>query len=137
MPTPDIIPDALQQRSFALGLTSGYFSSIAQGQSLRGDIREYYFAMLRQINERWWVVRDDRLEGRRELMVTIVVARNGMILEKKLLRSSGNPALDSAMMQMLEAASPLPPLPATYDGDAFVAPIKFVRPLNLLMSLNR
>jgi protein TonB len=127
--------EALQQRSFGLGLTNGYFSSIAQGETLRGDIREYYFIILREINEKWWLNKNSQQGGVRGAIINIVIARNGTILEKTLTRSSGNPAFDKAMLQTIEAASPLLPLPASYDMDFFSAPLKFVGPLNLFSSL--
>lgn len=123
-------PEALQQRSFSLGLTNGYFSSIAQGETLRGDIREYYFNILREINEKWWLNKNSQQGGLRGAIINIVIARDGTVLEKTLIRSSGNPAFDKAMIQTIGTASPLPPLPASYAMDFFSAPLKFVGPLN-------
>jgi protein TonB len=125
-------PDALQERSFGLGLTSGYFSSLAEGQTLRGDIREYYFTILRAINEKWWVNRAGKQGGVRGARVVLVIARNGEILDIRLVSSSRNPAFDRAIMESIKAAGPLPPLPAAFDMDFFTAPLKFVGPLNLL-----
>ena len=50
-------PAALQDASLGLSIISGYFSSIGEGETLRDDIREYYFEMLRRINEKWWLNR--------------------------------------------------------------------------------
>lgn len=125
-------PDALREHSFGLGLTNGYFSSIAEGQTLRGDIREYYFTMLRAINEKWWVNRAGKQGGVRGALVNLVIARNGEILDIRLIRSSQNPAFDRAIMESIKAAGPLPPLPAGFALDFFTAPLKFVGPLNLL-----
>jgi periplasmic protein TonB len=125
-------PDALREHSFGLGLTNGYFSSIAEGQTLRGDIREYYFTMLRAINEKWWVNRAGKQGGVRGALVNLVIARNGEILDIRFMRSSQNPAFDRAIMESIKAAGPLPPLPAGYALDFFTAPLKFVGPLNLL-----
>lgn len=127
-------PDSLQERSFGLGLTNGYFSSIAQGETLRGDIREYYFSMLREINEKWWLNKESQQAGLRGALINIVVARNGAILQQKLVRSSGNRDFDRAMMKTIEAASPLPPLPQSYELDSFSAPLRFTGPLNLFTS---
>ncbi|MCM2357298.1 MAG: TonB family protein [Geobacteraceae bacterium] len=127
-------PEALQERSFGLGLTSGYFSSLAEGETLRGDIREYYFSMLREINEKWWLNKESQQMGLRGALINIVVARNGVILQKKLVRSSGNRAFDKAMLQTLDAASPLPPLPDSYELDYFSAPLRFTGPLDLFTS---
>ena len=130
-------PEVLQESSFGLGLTNGYFTSIGQGETLRGDIREYYFAMLRQINEKWWLTREAQQEELREVVINIVVARDGTVLEKVVISGSGNRILDRAMLATIEAASPLPPLPATFNMDIFSAPLRFMKPLNLFQSLAR
>jgi protein TonB len=128
-------PESLHQRSFGLGLTNGYFSSIAQGESLRGDIREYYFNLLRGINEKWWLNKNSQQGGLRGAIINVIIARDGTVLEKTLIRSSGNPAFDKAIIKTIEDASPLAPLPASYKMDIFSAPLKFVGPLNLFSSL--
>lgn len=127
-------PESLQERSFGLGLTNGYFSSLAEGESLRSDIRDYYFTMLREINEKWWLNNDGHSGGLRPAIVQIVVARNGMIVDKTLVRSSGNRSFDRAILQTLEKANPLPPLPNDYQLNYFSAPLRFVAPLDLFAS---
>jgi protein TonB len=128
-------PAALQEASFGLSITSGYFSSIGAGETLRDDIREYYFEMLRRINEKWWLNRESHQAGRKGAVFYLVIARNGAIVDRMLMESSGNPVCDRAMLHTLEAAGPLPPLPNTYRGDFFQAPLRFNMPLNLLESL--
>ncbi|HEX2770482.1 MAG TPA: energy transducer TonB, partial [Geobacteraceae bacterium] len=118
-----------------LSITSGYFARIGEGETLRDDIREYYFAMLHSINEKWWVNKDNHPAGRKSAVFYLVIARNGTIVDRTLVESSGNPAYDKAMLQTLEAANPLPPLPKTYRGDYFQAPLRFNAPLNLMESL--
>jgi protein TonB len=127
-------PDSLQERSFGLGLTNGYFSSIADGESLRSDIKDYYLMMLREINEKWWLANNGNFGGFRGAIVQIVIARNGTIIEKTLSRSSGNRAFDRAIFTALEKANPLPPLPDNYQPKYFSAPLRFVAPLNLFAS---
>ncbi len=127
-------PEVLHERSLGLGLTNGYFSSIAEGESLRNDIRDYYFSMLREINEKWWLTNDGSFAGLRGAIVEIVVAKNGMIVNKTLVRSSGNRSFDQAIFQTLDKANPLPPLPHNYALNYFRAPLRFVAPLNLLAS---
>jgi protein TonB len=128
-------PAAIQEASLGLSITSGYFSSIGGGETLRDDIREYYFDMLRRINEKWWLNRGRQQTGMKSAIFYLVIARNGAVVDKMLVESSGNPACDRAMLQTLEAANPLPPLPETYDGNFFQAPLRFNMPLNLLESL--
>ncbi len=125
-------PEAVEEASLGLSITSGYFSSIGAGETLRDDIRDYYFEMLRRINEKWWLNRDSRQGGRKGALFYLTIARDGAIVKRMMLESSGNPSLDRAMLQALEAANPLPPLPETYRGDFFQAPLRFNMPLNLL-----
>ena len=127
-------PVASEQGSLGLGLANGYFSSLAEGKNLRPDIREYYFNMLRVINEKWWVSRPDKIERNREAIINVVIDRNGIIVAKEFLKRSGNPLFDRAMIRSLESANPLPPLPKTYEPDYFSAPLRFIAPLNLLVS---
>jgi periplasmic protein TonB len=129
-------PEAVQDASLGLSITSGYFGSIGEGESLRDDIREYYFEMLRRINEKWWLNRDNQEGGRNRAVFYLVIARDGTIVDRMMATSSGNPAYDRAMMRTLEASSPLPPLPESYRGDFFQAPLRFNVPLNLLNSLH-
>jgi len=126
-------PEALQKVSFGLGLMNGHFGTLADGKSLRDDMREYYLSMLRTINEKWWVD-GSRFEGIRGAIVNIVVARNGEIINAQIIQSSGNPAYDRAMLKSLKDASPVPPLPAHFENVYFTAPIRFNAPLNFLSS---
>ena len=120
--------------SLGFGMTRGFFRSLAQGESLRGDIREYYLDMLQNINAKWWV--DQRIEGNRinAVLINVAIARNGKIIGREIMRSSGNMAYDKMVLDALGAAGPLPPLPDTYEGDVFVAPLRLVPPLSLMAS---
>jgi protein TonB len=115
-----------------LGLTKGYFKSIAEGETLRVGIREYYLDMLQVINEKWWL--DQQIDKRRvaPIVINITVARNGEILACDVIKTSGDRRYDKAVVAALVAASPLPPLPPSFTGDTFQAPIRLVPPLNLM-----
>jgi periplasmic protein TonB len=118
--------------SLSLGLARGYFNSIGSGETLRDDIREYYFTMLKKINETWWESGGAAREGmRRDVLVNLVISREGEILSKQIVESSGNQWYDSLVMQTLAKAGPLPALPASYRGDVFTAPVRVVKPLSL------
>lgn len=124
-----------EQRSrtiMGLGLTKGYFKSIGEGETLRADIKGYYLDMLQVVNEKWWL--DEQIDKRRvePIVVSITVARNGELVNTVVVRSSGNRRYDKAVLEALAKASPLPPLPASYEGDFFQAPIRLVPPLNLM-----
>lgn len=124
--------EQLPQTSMGLGMAMGYFSSLGNGESLNENTREYYLEMLQRINERWWMDQDVDKKGVGQVLVTITVGRNGDIVDARLLRSSGNQNYDKAVLKSLSAAGPLPPLPASYQQDFFMAPIRLVPPLNLM-----
>lgn len=124
----------LQQASLGLSATRGYFRSLAQGETLRDDIQIYYFEILQNINEKWWLDQSMVKKEIKEVILNIVIARDGTIVANHLIRSSGSTEYDRAILKALETTGPLPPLPQTYDGDFFLAPIRLVAPLNLLAS---
>ena len=115
-----------------LGLTKGYFKTLGEGETLRAGVKEYYLDMLQVINEKWWM--DQQIDKRHlaPVIINITLARNGMIVDSRILQGSGNSRYDKAVLAALTAASPLPPLPASFDGDFFQAPIRLIPPLNLM-----
>lgn len=128
---PEPVAEQLSQTSLGLGLTKGYFKSLGSGETLREDIKDYYLEMLQGVNEKWWL--DPKLDKRGStIVVNITVARNGEIVASQILTGSGDNRYDRAVLAALAAASPLPPLPITYNGEFFQAPIRLVPPLNLM-----
>ena len=132
--TAGVKPETVQQQSLGLGITRGFFRSIGEGETLRPDIRSYYFSMLQSINEKWWLDKNIERAGIREVLLNIVIARNGAIVAKQLLRSSGDAAYDREVLRAVEAVGPLPPLPESYLGDFFQTPLRLVPPLSLMGS---
>ena len=121
----------LPRTTLGIGLTKGYFQGLGNGETLRVGIKEYYMEMLEGVNQKWWV--DPQLNGRgSSVVVVITVARNGDIVKSDILASSGDRSYDRAVLAALTAASPLPPLPESFVGEYFEAPIRLVPPLNLL-----
>ncbi|GAW65609.1 tonB-dependent receptor [Geoanaerobacter pelophilus] len=126
-------PAPAEERSattFGMGLTKGYFKSLSDGDSLRPDVKAYYLEVLQGVNNKWWLEQKDQKV--RTIVVNISVARNGEIVGSFILQSSGNMVYDRMVQKTLEASGPLPPLPATFHGEVFNAPIRLVPPLNLL-----
>jgi periplasmic protein TonB len=119
-----------------LSIISGYFGAIGEGETLCDDICAYYFEIFRCINEKWWLNRDNWFAGSNRALFNLVIARDGTVVDRMMVTSSGNPAYDRAMLRTLEASSPLPPLPDAYQRDFFQIPLRFNAPLNLLNSLN-
>ena len=119
--------------SFAFGMTSGYFSTLAEGKTLRPDIREYYLSLLQRVNEMWWLRKERGAGSGGGAIIDIVIARDGTLVQLEMTRGSGNTDWDRAILQTLKTAGALPPLPDTYEGQFFKAPLRFVAPLNLMI----
>lgn len=125
-------PDNTSAPSLGLGLAKGYFRSLAEGKSLRDDIRNYYFEMVEKINASWWQRADSlRESARQEGVVDIVLGRDGTLYSTSLLISTGTSEVDQAIMEVVRAASPFAPLPASYPGEQFQAPLRIVAPASL------
>jgi len=125
-------PDELHRSGIGLGLANGYFSGLGEGETLREDVREYYFSMLRRVNEKWWLQGASRQGSAGSAVISLIIARDGTVVQSVLVKGSSNPAFDRAILQAVTAASPLPPLPNTYRGDFFNAPLRFRGPLSLM-----
>jgi periplasmic protein TonB len=130
-------PETIQNASIGLGMMNGYFGSYADGETLRDDIREYYFALMRKVNEAWWVSAGVAPGWVQEAQVSLVIGRDGRLVDKQLVQSSGNRAYDQALLASLERAQPLPPLPDSFRDDFFAAPLRFIPPLGLIVKGRR
>ncbi|QXE91152.1 energy transducer TonB [Geomonas subterranea] len=133
VPQPAQPQTAMEERSrttFGMGLTKGYFKPLSDGETLRPEIKEYYIRLLQGVNEKWWLEQKDQKVA--PIVVNVTITRSGEIIGSTILESSGNIVYDRAVQRTLEAAGPLPPVPANFIGDFFQAPIRLVPPLNLL-----
>ena len=126
-------PELLAQSSLGLGLSLGYFSSLAEGRTLRDDIKQYYFALLRKVNEQWWLTGAGSIRTPRIPIITVVLARNGDLVERFIEQGSGDQEYDKKILQAVDAAAPFLPLPPTFQDAFFAVPIRMVAPLNLLL----
>ncbi len=61
------------------------------------------------------------------VLLSFSVDRNGRVLARQVLRSSGYPVLDDEVMSMIERAEPLPPFPASMPEPKLdlTVPIRF------------
>ena len=61
------------------------------------------------------------------MLLGFSVDRNGRVLEHRVVRSSGYPALDQEVTSMIERAQPLPPFPASMTETRLdlTVPIRF------------
>jgi TonB family protein len=93
-------------------------SSASVGVRVDGDFRwAYYLASIRnKIGSRW--VPPPGLGGRLvRATVYFRIGRDGQVSVSRVEDGSGNSFFDQTAMRALLAATPLPPLPAGYDGE--------------------
>uniref|UniRef100_A0A831UAC2 TonB C-terminal domain-containing protein n=1 Tax=Geobacter metallireducens TaxID=28232 RepID=A0A831UAC2_GEOME len=132
---PPVTPQT-NTASLSIGLARGFFRSLADGETLREDVREYYFELVERVNAQWWATAaGSAMEpGRREALVTITVRKSGELLDVRLVKSSGSEEYDRLIVDAIQAASNLPPLPESYPGEFFQAPLRLMAPRGLLFS---
>lgn len=121
--------ETVTSTELGLGMAHGYVSSLADGTTLREDIRGYYFELVSRINREWWQ-RAEHLKQpiRHDGLFELVVQKDGTVLAMRLRRGTGSREADAILQEVLAQVSPLPPLPLTYEDTIFVAPIRLKAP---------
>ncbi|MDD2853334.1 MAG: TonB C-terminal domain-containing protein [Desulfuromonadaceae bacterium] len=130
-PSPDssVAEGGLISTPLGLGMTHGYFSSLADGRTLRDDIRSYYFDLVEKINREWWDKAGLLKEPlRHDGIFDIAVARDGTIVSIQMLQGTGSREADELIADSIRGASPLPSLPPTYESGVFRAPLRIKAP---------
>ena len=119
----------LMSTPLGLGMTHGYFSSLADGRTLRNDIRGYYFEIVEKINQQWWENASLLKEPlRQDGIFEVLVQRDGTIVAIRTLRKTGSREADQLITEIIKSTSPLPPLPSSYDLSMFRAPLRIKAP---------
>ena len=62
--------------------------------------------------------------------MVLAIAKDGRLLNVKVIKSSGTPAADKAALAAVELTAPFRPLPANYDGPS--VDIQFTFDYNVL-----
>lgn len=119
----------LMSTPLGLGMMHGYFSGLADGRSLRDDIRGYYFDMVEKINREWWDKAGLLKEPlRQDGIFELLVQRDGTIVSIQMLQGSGSTESDRLLTEIIKKSSPLPPLPSSYNLELFRAPLRIKAP---------
>lgn len=122
----------LMTTPLGLGMSYGYVSSLAEGRSLRDDIRGYYFELVEKINREWW----KRAEGlkepvRQDGFIELYIQSDGSIISQRMYQGTGSREADLVIQDVIKAVSPFPPLPADFNQRVFLAPLRIKAPSNL------
>ncbi len=119
----------LMSTPLGLGMVHGFFSGLADGRSLRDDVRGYYFEMVGNINREWWAKAGLLKEAlRQDGIFEVLVQRDGSIVSIQIVQGTGSRDADQLLTKIIMNASPLPPLPSTYELDLFRAPLRIKAP---------
>lgn len=112
-----------------LGMTHGFFSGLADGRTLRDDIRGYYFEMVEKINQEWWNQAVNLKEPiRQDGIFEVLLKRDGTVVSIQIMQGTGLADADRLLVDIIQKASPLPPLPSSYDLGLFRAPLRIKAP---------
>jgi protein TonB len=122
----------LMTTPLGLGMTYGYISSLAEGRSLREDIRGYYFDVVEKINREWWKRANGLKEPiRQDGIIELYLRPDGSIISQRMYQGTGSREADQVIQDVIKEVSPLPPLPASFDQKKFLAPLRIKAPSNL------
>ncbi|NJD90039.1 MAG: hypothetical protein FIA91_00760 [Geobacter sp.] len=94
-------PEAVHESSIGLGMISGHFASFAQGESLKDEIRVYYFSLMRRINEIWWTSGANKGSFVNPASVHLSISREGKLLACELIESSGSREQDKMLIEVI------------------------------------
>lgn len=121
--------NALVSTPLGLGMTHGYFSGLADGRSLRDDIRGYYFEMVGKINREWWDKAGLLKEPlQQDGIFELVIQRDGTIISTRIIQGTGSRDADRLLTEIIRSTSSLPSLPSTYGLELFRAPLRIKAP---------
>lgn len=127
----------LASTPLGLGMTHGFFSGLADGRTLREDIRNYYFELVEKINREWWDSASLLKEPlRRDGIFELSIQPDGTIQTVRILQGTGSRETDQLVLEIVSNASPLPPLPQSYDRGLFRAPLRIKAPSILFRLTN-
>jgi len=110
--------------------TSAHPASLSPGQGIaqRQAQEDYFRQIVQKISRYRFYSRQQSASG---MVVTrLTLARDGGVLDVALLKSSGSPTLDTAVVDTIRRASPFPPLPpglASGGTQTFIVPVNYTR----------
>ena len=99
----------------------------AVGDGPPDGIGDDYLERVRRYVGRYKHYPDDAVRRREEgrVVLAFTIARDGSVLGAEVEHSSGHRVIDDAALNMLSAASPVPPLPPTFRGDRITVAMPF------------
>jgi protein TonB len=112
--------------------TSAHAASISpgDGQAQRQAEQDYFRQIVQKISRYRFFSRQQNASAHGLVVTRLTLARNGGVIDVALLKSSGSPTLDTAVVDTIRQASPFPPLPpglASGGTQTFIVPVSYTR----------
>ena len=132
IPAPAVVPGAGAAIA-SQGISAGegghgdaaHATAPAWAPTARVRYEELLFAWMSRHKDYPMLAQRRGIEGRGSLRVRI--DRDGRVIDRSLVSSTGQPLLDDAALDMVRRSSPFPPVPDGYAGSSFefVAPVEY------------
>jgi TonB family protein len=104
-------------------------AALKSDHAQRKSEEDYFYQLVRRISQYRFFSRAQDNVARGLVVTRMTIARDGRLLDVALLKSSGVPSLDQAVVETIRQASPFAPLPAELSSErrTFVVPINYTR----------
>lgn len=106
-----------------IGMQGAGGVSLGQNTTLGNRFGAYVNLMRQRISEKWNTSGMSN-DGKR-VLITFTILRDGRVQDVRVAQASGNYTLDSSSQRAILEASPLPPLPPTFEKDSAQVEIWF------------
>jgi protein TonB len=112
--------------------TAAHPASISpgDGRAQRQAEQDYFRQIVQKISRYRFFSRQQNAAAHGLVVTRLTLARNGGVIDVALLKSSGSPTLDTAVVDTIRQASPFPPLPpglASGGTQTFIVPVNYTR----------
>jgi TonB family protein len=104
-------------------------AALKSDHAQRRSEEDYFYQLVRRISQYRFYSQSQSNIARGLVVTRMTIARDGRLLDVALLKSSGVPSLDQAVVETIRRASPFAPLPTELASDrrTFVVPINYTR----------
>ena len=116
--TERVIPDTVSElvyHYFSKNINASNNNFFENGKTNISDVdfAPYMKELQRRIKLNW---NPPKANSAQKTIVSMKIAKNGMLLANKIKQSSGSPSMDNAALIAIELTAPFRPLPSDYNG---------------------
>ena len=91
-------------------------------------LRTYERRVRARIINAWHLPIPEKMAQGLQAVALLTIDREGQVIRYELTRSSGNPSFDASLHRAVQASSPLPELPVTFQGETQELRLRFTPP---------